>query len=473
VVESNLNDLLRLDQLVVKQEAAAEERRKQHEAFPEMRAAEEAWSTFSLNVSDVSFKLAQQSLGKSEWPDPAKIRAEEFVNAMHYGDPSPTRAEKISCRVGHAAHPFRQSRDLFRIGLRTAAMGRGETQGLNLTLMLDVSGSMEREDRARSLRAAARVLASHLKAGDKVSLIGFARTPRLIADALPGQRAAELVALVDQTPSEGGTNLEAALALASEKAKQHFDAGSINRIVLLTDGAANLGDARPEVLSAQIEALREQSIAFDACGVGADDLNDKLLEALARKGDGRYYVLNHPADADAGFARQLAGALRPSAKNVKVQVWFNPERVDRYRLIGYEKHRLKKEDFRNDAVDAAEMAADESGVAVYEVQVLPEGKGPVGKVSVRFRDVASDSMVELSWPLIHCTPESFEHAPASLQLAGTAAFFAERLKGGPAGAAVELPVLAASKSRISSAFPNQTRVRELFQMIDQAQALER
>lgn len=453
-------------------EQKAEAERKKN-AITEKLASEEAWSTFSLHVSDVAFKLAKESLSKGQMPETATLRPEEFVNALHYGDPTPTRAEKIACRIDHAAHPFRQSRDIFRIGLRTAAEGRGSGQSLRLTLLLDVSGSMERADRASALRAATDVLASKLKQGDLVTLIGFARTPRLLADALPGERAGELSRLVDIAHAEGGTNLEEALKLGSQKAMQYFDSKAINRIVLITDGAANLGDARPDVLSAQIEALREKGVAFDACGVGVEDLNDEMLEALTRKGDGRYYVLNRPEDADAGFAKQLAGALRPSAKNVKVQVYFNPERVGHYRLIGYEKHRLKKEDFRNDAVDAAEMAAAETGVAVYEVEMLPNGKGPVGKVSVRFRDVESDKMVELSWPLVHCAAEPFERAAPSLQLAATAAFFAERLKGGPAGAPVELPALSEAISRVKTAYPNQTRVHELGTMIEQARRLER
>src|SRR6185436_10938400 len=121
------------------------------------------------------------------------------------------------------------------------------------------------------------------------------------------------------------------------------------------------------------------------------------LEALTRKGDGRYAVLNSPEEADAQFARQLAGAFRPAAKDVKVQVRFNPARVARYRLIGFEKHRLKTEDFRNDAVDAAELAAEEAAVALYQVEVLPEGEGELGEVSVRFLDTGSGQRVERAW----------------------------------------------------------------------------
>src|SRR6185436_14532544 len=151
------------------------------------------------------------------------------------------------------------------------------------------------------------------------------------------------------------------------------------------------------------------------------------LEALTRKGDGRYAVLNSPEEADANFARQLAGAFRPAAKDVKVQVHFNPARVARYRLIGFEKHRLKTEDFRNDRVDAAELAAEEAAVAVYQVEPLPQGEGELGEVSVRFRDAANGTMVERSWTMIYdAHAPAFDRASPSLQLAGAAALVAEK-----------------------------------------------
>ena len=220
------------------------------------------------------------------------------------------------------------------------------------------------------------------------------------------------------------------------KAKSQKVEGGQNRIILLTDGAANLGNARPEELARLVEQMRQEGIAFDACGVGAEGLNDDILESLTRKGDGRYYFLDRPEDADEGFARQIAGALRPAAKNVKVQVNFNANRVGRYKLYGFEKHRLKKEDFRNDSVDAAEMAAEEAGNAVYQVEVLPEGSGEIGTVSVRVQDTNSGLMVEKKWtiPYDDGAPRLNE-AEASMRLAASAAFLGERLKGSVVGGA--------------------------------------
>lgn len=442
----------------------------------ETLASAEPFSTFSLHVSDVSFKLAADALiGQGTWPDPAKVRIEEFVNAFDYGDPPATLEDKVACRLEQAVHPFRQQRNLMRVSMRTAAIGRAASQPLHLTILLDKSGSMEREDREASVLLAMDALASHLGAGDVVTVIGFARSPRLIADRVPGDRAAELVPLVEQTPSEGGTNLEEALRLAGESARRQFLEGAQNRIVLLTDGAANLGNADPDVLRERVVQLRHQGIAFDACGVGAEGLNDAILEALTREGDGRYYFLNRPEDADEGFVRQLAGALRPAARNVKIQVRFNPERVGGYRLLGFEQHRLEKEDFRDDSVDAAELADAEAGVAVYQVEVLPDGRGEVGEVSVRFQDTATGRMVERTWTIAHDpSPPRLDGAAApSMQLAAVAALLGEKLRGGPAAAAVELGELIPVTNTLHQAFPSSERVDTLIEMVRQADSLSR
>lgn len=431
----------------------------------EIPTATESVSTFSLHVSDASFRLAKAALERGQAPDPATIRPEEFYNAFDYGDPSPAAGEAVSCRVEQAAHPFLQQRNLVRIAMKVPAAGRGAGQPLRLTVMLDTSGSMEREDRAATVRAALTALTSLLGPDDRVTLVGFARTPRLLAESVAGDQAAKIIELAASTPAEGGTNLEEALALAGKLAMRHKLAAAQNRIVLLTDGAANLGDANPQALAKRVEALRQNGIAFDACGVVADGLDDTVLEALTRKGDGRYTVINSPEEADAGLARQLAGAFSPAAKDVKVQVHFNPARVARYRLIGFEKHRLKTEDFRNDKIDAAELAAEEAAVAVYQVEVLPEGEGELGEVAVRFLDTRTNERVERSWTLGYAPqPAAFVRATPSLQLAGSAAFLAEKLRGGALAGQVRLDEFAPVVEGLGAAYPNAPRVREFIQM---------
>lgn len=436
----------------------------------ETNAADEPFSTFSLNVSDVSFKLALDSLKRQEWPDASRIRVEEFVNAFDYGDPSPGAGEKVACNLEQVVHPYLQQRNLLRISMRTAAAGRNEGTPLRLTVLLDNSGSMERPDRQEAVQRAFWLLADQLQPMDHVTLIGFARTPRLLAQT-SGEKNKQLTQIVATIPSQGGTNLEQALLLAWEKAKEQKIAEAQNRVILLTDGAANLGDADPERLSSLIERMRRDGIAFDAAGVGAEGLNDEILEALTRKGDGRYYLLNKPEDADEGFAKQIAGALRPAAMNVKVQVEFNPERVGNYKLLGFEKHLLKKEDFRDDTVDAAELAAEEAGVALYQVEPMPDGKGDIGFVSVRFKDMSSGEMVERRWPIPYDPSTAYiDQASPSVRLASAAALFASRLKGEPLGELVQMRDIARILASLPGPYQESERVQEFREMVNHARA---
>lgn len=438
----------------------------------EKLAADEAFSTFSLHVSDVSFKLAMAALGKGEWPESSKIRIEEFVNAFDYGDPLPGNDQKVACAIEQSIHPFLQQRNLLRVSMRTAAAGRASETPLRLTLLLDNSGSMERYDRQQTVRRAFAMLAQQLTPNDQVTLISFARQPRLLADQVSGSEGKKLVQLIDELPSEGGTNIEAALQLAYEKAAEQQTPGAQNRIILLTDGAVNLGNANPESLSRMVTTMRNKGIAFDAAGISSNGLNDEVLEALTRKGDGRYYLLDSLESADDGFAQQIAGALRPSAKNVKVQVEFNPKRVGQYKLLGFEKHVLKKEDFRNDKVDAAEMAAAEAGVAMYQFEALPDGEGDIGSVSVRFLDLSTGQMVENRWPIPYeANAARPSEATPSLRIASAAALFASRLKGDALGASVDLKTLTGLLSGLPEQVRNEKRVQQLQQMIEQARQL--
>ena len=451
-------------------------KRKQLQQLDELVATQDPFSTFSLHVSDVSFKLAAAALAAGQLPDASKIRVEEFVNAFDYLDPLPTSDERVACQIEQAIHPFMMQRNVMRISLRTAATGRPENLPLRLTLLLDNSGSMERADRRQTVRKAFEALAAQVKPNDQVTLISFANRPRLVAERFSGSQVEELVQLVQSLPSEGGTNLEAALKLAMEKASEGITpenaAGLQNRIVLMTDGAVNLGDANPASLSQLVLEMRDKGIAFDTAGISAQELNDEVLEALTRQGDGRYYLLDTAEEANSGFAEQIAGALRPSAKNVKVQVEFNPDRVGRYKLLGFEKHLLKQEDFRNDKVDAAEMAAAEAGVAIYQFEPMPDGRGDIGSVSVRFQDLATGTMIERRWPIPYdASAARFEQGSPGVRLATTAAMFASKLRGDALGDAVELKSLADTLTTLPPSFSAAPRVRQLQTMINAARQI--
>ena len=439
---------------------------------PEVITAQNAFSTFSLNVSDVSFKLAAASLEKGLMPDPGSVRTEEFINALNYHDPEPTGNSRIAFAWERARYPFAHDRDLLRFSVQTAAIGREPGKPLNIVLLLDNSGSMERADRVRIRQECLRVLASQLQTQDTVSVVAFARTARLWVDGLGGAKIQDLPKMVGALTPEGGTNLEEAMNLAYQTAQKHYQPNGVNRVVLLTDGAANLGDVEPASLKKKVVAYRQQGVALDCFGIGWEGYNDDLLEALSRNGDGRYGFVNSPEAATTEFAAQLAGALKVAASDVKVQVEWNPKRVTVFRQFGYAKHQLKKEEFRDNKVDAAEIGAAEAGNALYTVQVNPAGEGPLGVVRVRYRLPNTADYREHEWTLAYDGPaKAMEQASVPMRLAATSASFSEWLVSSPYADEVSTEKLLQQLAGVPEAYPADPRPKQLEWMIRQAKSL--
>ncbi|PYM11766.1 MAG: hypothetical protein DME18_13145 [Verrucomicrobia bacterium] len=439
---------------------------------PEIQTRDNSFSVFSLNVSDVSFKLAAASLEKGVMPEPASVRSAEFINALDYRDPEPPPGVPIAFSWERARYPFAHNRDLLRFSVKTAAAGREPGRPLNLVLLLDNSGSMERADRVQIIHEALRVLASQLQPQDKLSVVAFARTARLWVDGVSGAQAGEVAEQVSGLTPQGGTNLEDAMNLAYQTALRHYLANGLNRVVLLTDGAANLGNVEPDTLKRKVEAHRKQGIALDCFGVGWEGYNDDLLEVLSRNGDGRYGFINTPEEAVTGFAGQLAGSLRVAASDVKVQVEFNPNRVTVYRQIGYARHQLTKEQFRDNTVDAAEIGAAESGNALYVVEVNPGGEGPLAIVRVRYKIPGTADYHEHEWAVPYTGKAlSLDQAGPSMRLAATASAFSEWLVSSPFAAEVTPDELLGYLGGVLEVYGADTRPKKLEWMIRQARSI--
>lgn len=437
----------------------------------EVLARENAFSTFSLNVSDVSYRLAAAALEKGQLPDGATIRSEEFLNAFDYRDPQVT-GSPLSFAWDRARYPYLHNREVLRVALKTSAKGRGSGSPLNVVVLLDNSGSMTRADRVRIVRECLRVLAGKLGERDRLSVVGFARTSRLWVDGVPGEQAVEAVGRLGELTPEGGTNLEEALKAGYERALHHFIPGGINRVVLLTDGAANLGEVDPTALRATVEDHRRRGVALDCFGVGWEGLNDDLLEVLSRHGDGRHGFVNTAEQAMYGFAGQLAGALEVAASDVKVQVEFNPARVVLHRQVGYVRHQLTKQQFRDNTVDAAELGASETGNALYILEVNPQGQGMIGVVRARYKVPGTSDYREMSWVIPYAGPaKSLEQAPPALRLAVAATGFAEFLAGSPWAAEITTDRLLSLVAGLPEVSPGDPRPSQLEWMIRQAKSL--
>ena len=439
---------------------------------PEVQTRDNAFSTFSLNVSDVSFKLAAASLGNGRMPAPDSIRSEEFINAFDYHDPEPLQDQPLAFTFERARDPFAQERDFLRFSVKAAAVGRQEGRALNLVLLLDTSGSMERADRVAIIREALRVLSAQLQPQDTVSVVTFARTARLWADGVRGDQAGATLDKVGGITPEGGTNLEEAMRLAYETALRHFIAGGMNRVVLLTDGAANLGNVDPKALTQKVETERRQGIALDCFGVGWDDYNDDLLEQLSSNGDGRYAFINSPDEASTEFAAKLAGALQVAAEDVKVQVEFNPARVAAWRQIGYAKHQLTKEQFRDNSVAAGAIASREAGNALYVIETRPDGEGPIATVRVRYRMPGTQDNYERSWLVDYSgAMPSLEQSSPAMRLAATAAEFSEWLAHSPFAQDATPDELLNDLSGVPQFYGTDKRPQQLEWMIRQAKSV--
>jgi hypothetical protein len=330
---------------------------------------------------------------------------------------------------------------------------------------------MERADRVAIIREALRTLAAQLQPHDTLSVITFARTARLYADGVAGDHASGVFGKLGGITPEGGTNLEEAMNLAYQTALRHFLADGVNRVVLMTDGAANLGNVDPQHFKQKVEANRKEGIALDCFGIGWEDYNDNLLELLASHGDGRYGFLNTPAEADADFATQLAGALKVAAADVKVQVEFNPQRVTAYRQIGYASHQLTQQQFRDNTVDAAVLGAAESGNALYTIQVNPRGDGPVATVRVRFRVPGTSQVQEHSWLVPYAgTAVTLDQAGPAMRLAATAGTFAEWLLAHPSAGDDTLDQLLNYMKGVPAVYGTDPRPQKLEWMLRQAKS---
>lgn len=436
------------------------------EPFPESETSENPLSTFSLNVSDASFRLALAAFTNGDIPDPGQVRSEEFINAFDYRDPVPSGNTKVAIQYERALWPFEMEREVLRIGVRANELGLNLESGMNLVILLDTSGSMEREDRSRTAERILEVVAEHLSGNDTISLIGFSSDAKLWVDGMPGGSPEDFLRVAEGIRPSGGTNIEAALNLGYQKLFQRFKHGGNNRILLLTDGAANLGELESGQLSGIISANRLKGAALDCFGIGWDGYDDSLVESLTRNSDGKYGFLNSPDDADSYFKDNWFKAIEVSARNVKVQVEFNPQRVSRYRQMGYQKHRLTAEQFRDNSVDAGEMGKAESGNALYIIRSMASGTGPLGWIRVRYQDPATGNFSEVEKIIEYRGPApSMELAQPSIRLAASAGAFAEWLGNNPYAAQVDLTQLDRWMDEVSGIYAPDPRPASLQNMI--------
>ena len=335
---------------------------------PWQRVAEHPVSTFSASVDTGSYANVRRFINRGQLPPRDAVRVEELVNYFGYADPLPEPKDAMPFRVTlqQSASPWHPGRGLLRIGIKGRDPAHSMLPPANLVFLVDVSGSMAPDDRLPLVRSALQLLAGQLRAQDRVSLVSYANGTQVVLPATAGDQREAVQAAIQRLSAGGGTHGEAGIRLAYAQARAGFIAGGINRVLLATDGDLNIGVTEPALLKALVEEQRKSGIGLTTLGVGTSNYNEALMKKLADAGDGSYHYLDSLQEAHKVLVQQMRSTLETIAHDLKLQIEFNPAVADEYRLIGYELHALKREDFNNDAVDAGEIGAGHSVTALYE-----------------------------------------------------------------------------------------------------------
>jgi Ca-activated chloride channel family protein len=336
------------------------------------RVAQAPLSTFSIDVDTASYANVRRFIEQNTLPPRDAVRIEELVNYFPYDDPAPTGDEPFAVHAEVAGCPWNPEHRLARIGIAGRRIDADRRPMSNLVFLVDVSGSMSAPNKLPLLVASLRGLVGQLGENDRVAVVVYAGASGLVLPSTSCDRKAEIVAALEGLRAGGSTNGGAGLQLAYDVVIQNFIKGGINRVILATDGDFNVGVTGKDQLTDLIEAKAKSGVFLSVFGFGMGNLKDATLERLADKGNGRYGYIDSPREARKAFVEELGATLVTIAKDVKIQVEFNPAKVGAYRLIGYENRMLRPEDFNDDAKDAGEINAGCHVTALYEL--VPLGK---------------------------------------------------------------------------------------------------
>jgi Ca-activated chloride channel homolog len=391
------------------------------------------FSTFGLDVDTASYTVTRRYLNDGSLPAPASVRVEEFVNFFDYGDAPPARGD-FAIKAEGAPSPFTHGERyrLLRFNLRARQVKAEHRRPAMLIFVIDVSGSMKEENRLGLVKDSLSLLLDQLRPSDQIGLVTFGDEARVLLE--PTSDRAVVRQAIARLQPEGSTNTEAGLQLGYQVADRNFRLNAANRILLCSDGVANVGHTGPRAILGQIEREARRGIELSTLGFGMGNYNDHLMEQLADHGDGRYAYIDTLDEARRVLVEELTGTLQTIAKDAKVQVAFNPQVVARYRLLGYENRDIADERFRDDRVDAGEIGAGHSVTALYEIELRPGAprEALVAELHLRYRAPEIGNQTETIRKLyVSELAPSWEKASPGFRLAALVAQFAEILKQSP------------------------------------------
>lgn len=344
-------------------------------------------STFALDVDTGSYSIARKFVLDGYLPDPDSIRVEEFVNYFQQDYAQPRWADGLAVTIDGSTTPFLSSPfdRIIRVGIQSAELPEELRRHAALTFVIDTSGSMEEGRRLELVKESLRMLVDELQATDTVAVVAYNDNAAVILGPTAIEDRRSILEAIDQLRPGGSTNAEAGLTLGYWLAAEAFQEGAINRVVLASDGVANVGTTDAEGILGRIADDAARGINLVTIGVGMGNYNDVLMEQLADQGDGFYAYVDDLDEAHRIFVQDLTATLQTAAQDARVQVEFNPEVVQSYRLIGFENRAMADQDFRNDYADAGEIGAGHTVTALYEVRLHEQNPtGVIGVVRLRW-----------------------------------------------------------------------------------------
>jgi Ca-activated chloride channel family protein len=431
-------------------------------------------STFAIDVDTGSYTVVRGYLHDGHLPPYDAVRVEEFVNYFKYDYAAPQKddfalyAEAAPWQFGTS----RQNSYLLRLALKGRQVSDENRKPAILTFVIDVSGSMEREDRLGLVKKSLRMLVERLRPDDKIGIAVYDTRGRKLMDYKGLDEKYEILNVIESLSPGGSTYAEEGIRIGYEMAEKAFKKGCINRVILCSDGVANVGQTGADNILKVIREKADKGITLSAIGFGMGNYNDILMEQLGDKGNGHYAYIDTIAEAKRIFEDNLTGTLEVIARDVKVQVDFNPDVVRSYRLIGYENRDVPDDKFRDDKYDGGEVGADHSATAFYELKLWPGKKGNIATTYVRYKDADSDAVIEFKSSIgTGKLNRDFEGSSKQFRLAATAAEFAEILRHSYWAKGATLELVLKQAQELAEEFKGDADVIELADLISKADQL--
>jgi Ca-activated chloride channel family protein len=430
-------------------------------------------STFALDVDTGSYTVMRNYLNDGNLPPADSVRVEEYVNYFGQGYPRPPAHQAFGIYLDGAPSPFTQTEryEMLRVGIQSYEVDEWERKDVALTFVIDVSGSMGMDNRLALVKRSLEMLVEQLGRDDTVGIVVYGTDARIILDPTPASAKGEILSAIYSLRPEGSTNAEAGIKLGYKTAMRAYNPDGVNRVILCSDGVANVGQTEADAILREVRGYVEEGITLATFGFGMDNYNDTLMEQFADNGNGFYAYVDDTREAERLFVEQLTGTLQTIALDAKVQVDFDPDVVSRYRLVGYENRAVADEDFRDNSVDAGEIGAGHSVTALYEIKLYREAYGRVATVYLRWEDPDTHQIAELSQD-IYTTDFAYDFRDADpyFQRAVVVAEYAEIL-GDSFWADSDLDDVYAEARRLDDYFAREEEMREFVGLVKQARRL--